>query len=86
MKTIKTVALLFLVLLLVGCSSIPKLIPTPNIYANGRSYPESKVPQVLKSNENDLLLVTDRTPEITAEGVLEYGTRRSASVAFGSPN
>lgn len=80
----KPVALLILVLLLVGCSSTPKLMPTPNIYTNGRVYPESGVPQGLKSNEIDLLFVTDRAPQITSEGELEYGTRRSASMAFGS--
>jgi esterase/lipase superfamily enzyme len=84
MRTPNPVAVLLLTLLLVGCSSAPKLMPTPNIYADGGSYPESSVPPGLKSNEVDLLFVTDRAPETTADGTLKYGTGRSASLGFGS--
>jgi len=84
MQTPNPVAGLFLTLLLVGCSSTPRLMPTPNIYAGGGNYPESSVPPGLKSSQIDLLFVTDRTPETTADGTLEYGTGRSASVGFGS--
>ena len=84
METSSPVAALFLTLLLVGCSSAPKLMPTPNIYADGGSYPESSVPPGLKSNKVDLLFVTDRAPETTADGTLKYGIGRSASVGFGS--
>ena len=31
-----------------------------------------------------MLFVTDRAPETSADGTLEYGTGRSASVGFGS--
>jgi hypothetical protein len=37
-----------LALLFVGCSATQKLMPTPNIYANGGSYPDGDVPQGLK--------------------------------------
>ena len=84
METPNPVAVLLLTLLLVGCSSTPKLMPTPNIYAYGGNYPESSVPPGLKSNEVNLLFVTDRAPETTAEGTLEYGAGRSASTGFGS--
>jgi esterase/lipase superfamily enzyme len=84
MQTLNPVALLFLGLLLAGCSSTPKLMPTPNIYADGGGYPESSVPSGLKSNKVDLLFVTDRAPEMTVDGTLEYGTARSASAGFGS--
>jgi esterase/lipase superfamily enzyme len=84
MKTSNSVAALFLILLLVGCSSVPKLMPTPNIYADKGSYPESSVPPGLKSNKVDLLFITDRAPKATDNGMLEYGTERSASVGFGS--
>ena len=84
MQTLNPVALLFLGLLLAGCSSTPKLMPTPNIYADGGGYPESSVPPGLKSNKVDLLFVTDRAPEMTVDGTLEYGTGRSASAGFGS--
>lgn len=78
------IALVFITILFVGCSSTPKLMPTPNIYLDGGSYPESRVLPDLKSNEVDLLFVTDRVPETTADGTLVYGTGRSASVGFGS--
>ena len=84
MQTPNPVAVLFLTLLLVGCSSTPKLMPTPNIYTNGGSYPDLGVPHGLKSNEIDLLFVTDRDPKTSADGTLEYGTGRSASMGFGS--
>jgi esterase/lipase superfamily enzyme len=84
MKTLHPGALSLLTLLLVGCSSAPKLMPTPNIYIDGGSYPESNVPMELKSSKVDLLYVTDRAPETTDNGALEYGAGRSASVGFGS--
>ena len=76
--------LLCVVLMFVGCSPVPKLMPTPNIYADGGSYPQSDVPPELQNTEIDLLFVTDRAPETSTEGELRYGTRRSASVGFGS--
>jgi len=50
-KTLNPAALSLLTLLLVGCSSILKLMPTPNIYTDGSSYPESSIPTDLKSNK-----------------------------------
>ncbi len=73
-----------IMLLFTGCSSAPRLMPTPNIYAHGGHYPESSVPTSLKSNRVDLLFVTDRAPETSADGAIRYGTGRSASVGFGS--
>lgn len=84
MKTLSPVTGVLLPFLLVACASTPKLMPTPNIYSNDGSYPESSVAPGLKSNEVDLLFVTDRAPETTADGTLKYGTGRSASVGFGS--
>lgn len=84
MNALNPAALSLLTLLLVGCSSKPKLMPTPNIYTDGGSYPASSVPTELKSNKVDLLYVTDRAPKITDNRTLEYGTGRSASVGFGS--
>ncbi len=78
------VVVLLLTLFLAGCAATPKLMPTPNIYTNAGSYPDWSVPHGLRSNEIDLLFVTDRDPETSADGTLEYGTRRSASVGFGS--
>lgn len=78
------IALVFIALVLVGCSSTPKLMPTPNIYLEGGGYPESKIPRGLKSNKVELLFVTDRAPEPSADGTVIYGIGRSASLGFGS--
>jgi esterase/lipase superfamily enzyme len=69
--------------LLVGCTSIPTLMPTPNLYTGVNSYPESDVPIEQKKSQLDLLYVTDRLPD-TEKDQLEYGSGRSASIAFGS--
>lgn len=84
MKSPGPVAVVFLALVLVGCASTQELMPTPNIYADGGGYPESSVAPVFRSNEVDLLFATDRAPERNDDGRLEYGTRRSASLGFGS--
>lgn len=84
MQNQNSVVALFFTLLLFGCSSTPKLMPTPNIYTNGGSYPDWGVPHVLQNNEIDLLYVTDREPLTTGNDTIEYGTERSASVGFGS--
>jgi esterase/lipase superfamily enzyme len=57
---------------------------TPNIYLNDGGYPESGVSQDLKSNEVDVLFVTDRKPEPSADGSLAFGVKRSASLSLGS--
>ncbi len=82
---IKTcIALVCVAIVFAGCSSTPKLMPTPNIYLEDGRYPESSVPQGFRSNKVDLLFVTDREPETTADGALVYGYKRSASLGFGS--
>jgi esterase/lipase superfamily enzyme len=82
---IRTLMELVLVALVIGgCSSTQKLMPTPNIYLNGGGYPESSVSQGLKNNKVDVLFVTDRKPETSADGTLVYGIGRSASLGFGS--
>ncbi len=84
MESPNPVTVFLLALLLVGCASTLELMPTPNVYADGSGYPESSVAPGLKSNEVDLLFVTDRAPETSDDGTLEYGAGRSASVGFGS--
>lgn len=78
------IAVLLIVTVLVGCSSAPKLMPTPNIYLDGSGYPEARVPEGLKTNKVDLLYVTDRAPETSKDGDLVYESVRSASLGFGS--
>jgi esterase/lipase superfamily enzyme len=84
MQTENLVVVLFLALFLVGCSTTHKLMPTPNIYTNSGNYPEEGIPHGLKSNEINLLFVTDRDSKTSADSTLEYGYGRSASMGFGS--
>jgi esterase/lipase superfamily enzyme len=76
--------LVFIALVLAGCSSTPKLMPTPNIYLGDGGYPELNVPEDLRTNKVDLLYVTDRAPETSKDGALVYESVRSASLGFGS--
>jgi len=57
-------------------------MPTPNLYYRSGGYPESQVVPAARSTRVDLLYVTDRVPE-TVDGALAYGSRRSASAAWG---
>jgi len=74
---------LLLFLTLVGCTIGHPLMPTPNLYDRSGGYPESRVSPAARSSRVDLLYVTDRAPE-TVDGALAYGSRRSASAAYGS--
>ncbi|MCI0587505.1 MAG: hypothetical protein L0323_11755 [Planctomycetes bacterium] len=59
-------------------------MPTPNIYASGVYQLYGDLDASLRTNEVDLLYVTDREP-IEKEGDLAgYGYGRSHSAAFGS--
>ncbi len=84
MKNPIHIALLLGTSAIVGCSTMPELMPAPNIYVQGDGYPEQSVAQHLRSNDIDLMYVTDRAPEEASDGTLNYGTGRSASVGFGS--
>jgi len=53
-----------------GCSIMPELMPAPNIYVQGDGYPEQCVAQHLRSNDIDLMYVTDRAPEQASDGTL----------------
>ncbi|NOR79536.1 MAG: alpha/beta hydrolase, partial [Methyloprofundus sp.] len=69
---------------LAGCSSGHKLMPTPNIYLQESEYPADRVPLHLQANKVDLLYFTDRAPDHNDLNELSYGSKRSASMAFGS--
>jgi len=58
-------------------------MPTPNLYIGEKGYPDVRVQLAQKSPVVDMLYVTDRLPESETEQ-LEYGSGRSASLAFGS--
>lgn len=60
-----------------------KLMPTPNIYADGLYRLFDDLNPELRTTTVDLLYVTDRAPE-RVDGNLRYGYGRSRSLAFGS--
>jgi esterase/lipase superfamily enzyme len=73
-----------LVLLAVGLAGCQKqLMPTPNIYVDGRYPLFENLPDEFQTNTVDLLYVTDRAPVNRPDGTLGYGYRRSPSLAFG---
>lgn len=60
-------------------------MPAPNVYQGDDAKALfTALPADLKSNEIDLLYVTDRQPETDENGELFYGYGRSFSLAFGS--
>lgn len=77
--------LLFLTLTsLIGCGGPPKLMPTPNLYADKMVDPFLDVDPSLRTNRADVLYVTDRAPENDSVDQRIYGYKRSRSVGFGT--
>ena len=74
---------LAIVLTLGACSSSPPLMPTPNIYLEN-GYVDSAIPAKLRSQHLNLIYVTDRAPEASEKDNLAYGSKRSASLAWGN--
>ncbi len=69
--------------ILTGCAG-RQLMPTPNLYVNSPVDPFAEVVSAYQTNEVDVLYATDRVLVQTDDGNLEYGSGRSASLAFGS--
>lgn len=73
------------IMALSACSSQRALMPVPNVYQGDNAKPLfSELPESLRSNEIDLLYVTDRLPERDENAQFTYGYGRSYSLAFGS--
>lgn len=85
----RTVAILLIVVgatSLAGCATkVRELMPTPDVFhlPTARAIFE-QVPPERRSESIDLLYITDRAPDKTAEAELPYGEERSRSLAFGS--
>jgi len=77
------VLMLFVVVALGGCKG-RELMPTPNLYVGSETDPFADVAPVYRTSSVELLYVTDRQPQETRDGALEYGYGRSASGAFGT--
>jgi esterase/lipase superfamily enzyme len=71
-------------LLLAACSGQRVMMPTPNVNVDSGTDPYAGLHEDLKSTEVPLFYITDRAPEKDENGNLEYGYKRSASLAFGS--
>ena len=78
--------LLFAVVVLGGCASEGKmLMPAPAIdHWPGTRMVFDQVPPERRRSAIDLLYITDRAPDTTAESDAAYGDGRSKSLAFGS--
>jgi esterase/lipase superfamily enzyme len=75
--------LLVVLCLLAGCKQ-RELIETPNLYLEPDLYPFADVPSPLQTNTVDILYATDRKREGDEDDPVQYGYRRSYSVACGS--
>jgi esterase/lipase superfamily enzyme len=83
---VEKVVQLAVLLILSACAGTGRhLMPAPNLYTQANA-PElfTDLPDKLKSNQIDLLYVTDRIPETAEDGSLTYGYGRSRSASFGS--
>ena len=79
-----TLSLLGLALLLTGCSTARVMMPTPNVHLESERDLYADLAEPLHGTEVPLFYVTDRAPEQDEEGNLQYGSGRSASLAFGT--
>ena len=72
------------VLLIAGCTETRQLMPTPNLYTDGKATLFEALPQEYASTLVELIYVTDRAPETDEAGNLRYGYNRSNSLAVGT--
>ncbi len=77
-------SILACVLLIAGCAESRKLMPTPNLYTDGKATLFEALPQEYASTLVELIYVTDRAPETDEAGNLRYGYNRSNSLAIGT--
>lgn len=70
--------------MLVGCSSVRLLMPTPYANLSGDFDPYQHLNTALKRTEVRVFYITDRMPEQKDDGSIGYGYRRSSSLGFGT--
>ena len=61
-----------------------ELIPSPNLYVLAEDDPYESVPEHFRTNEVDVLYVTDRVRADKERGGIAYGYERSYSLGYGS--
>jgi len=80
----KSLVLLAVALMLSGCATPRKLMPTPNVYALDLEQPyAASLPVELRTVGVNLLYATDRLPQPRENGQLDYGDGRDMSLAIG---
>jgi esterase/lipase superfamily enzyme len=80
----KGIVVLAAALLLGGCSSQYRLMPTPDVYALGIKEPyAASLPAELKTADANIMYVTDRIQENRADGRIDYGLKRDHSQQIG---
>jgi esterase/lipase superfamily enzyme len=78
------VSFLVLIAVLCGCGGADtQFMVTPRIYTHPEWNPFANVPPALQSNRVEILYVTDRAPESASGDQMQYGLKRSRSMAFG---
>jgi len=87
-RTISRLLAMLLMCVCAGCGGGPiALMPTPNLYSSNQMNPFVEVPPPLQATTIDALYFTDRVPAVNPPDapadLLNYGTERSRSVAFG---
>jgi len=84
--TLKATIILCSGLLLAGCATTNRaLMPTPSVYQVPGGRPAFDLSATNDQNPNlDLLYITDRAPETSAEGSLPYGEERAKQIFFGN--
>ena len=68
---------------LAACSTGVQLSQPPNLYLDGRNYPDALVPAALQVIDPPIFYVTDRDVVQVGGQVTGYGTARSDSMGFG---
>ena len=90
----KSITRAFLVIVfsvvLSACSTIPSLMPTPAVYLD-QPFDENQVPEQLQIPGAEIFYITDRavedvpsTQDDSNKNKINYGSRRSASLAYGN--
>ena len=79
-----TSLMMLCVVLVGGCTNARMLMPTPHLYTDGNAKLFGELAPELTRTQVELLYITDRAPEADETGKLQYGFRRSDSIAVGT--
>ena len=86
-RTATRLLLIVLLPVLAACGpNVRNLMPTPNLYANGKAKLFETLPDELESEVAEVFYLTDRANDAKPGEPVSYGSGRSNSVAFGVAN